>query len=94
MTATNSTPTTPRSKPAKPYPDFPLFPHASGQWCKEVRGRFVYFGPWDNPEAALPGQISWWPVSCRPREVIGLYFNGFILMFLNQHGAPWSCKPM
>jgi len=40
-------------KPPKPYPDFPLTAHPNGQWCKKVRGRLHYFGPWSDPNGAL-----------------------------------------
>ena len=43
----------PGVKPAKPYPDFPLYAHASGRWAKKIRGRTLFFGPWDNPDCAL-----------------------------------------
>src|SRR5262245_20088602 len=41
------------AKPAKPYPEFPLTAHPAGYWCKKIRGRLYYFGPWDDPDGAL-----------------------------------------
>ena len=40
-------------KPAKPYPTFPLTPHPSGRWCKKIKGKLHYFGPWADHEKAL-----------------------------------------
>lgn len=42
-----------RAKLAKPYPAFPLFPHATFRWAKKIRGRFAFFGPWEDPHGAL-----------------------------------------
>jgi integrase len=53
MSEVQSTTSAKPSKPAKPRPDFPLFPHAAGVWAKKIRGKIHYFGPWDDPDAAL-----------------------------------------
>lgn len=42
-----------RSKPAKPRPDWPLVANGNGQWSKQIRGKVYYFGPWEDPQAAL-----------------------------------------
>jgi integrase len=56
MSASQPTPPAPNGKPTKPQkptPDFPLTPHPSGRWCKKIRGRLHYFGPWSDPDGAL-----------------------------------------
>jgi integrase len=41
------------AKPPKPYPEFPLTAHPAGYWCKKIRGKIHYFGPWNDPDGAL-----------------------------------------
>src|SRR5262249_10252798 len=43
----------PAGKPAKPYPEYPLTAHPAGYWCKKIRGKVHYFGPWSDPDGAL-----------------------------------------
>jgi integrase len=40
-------------KPSKPYPEFPLTAHPAGYWCKKIRGKLFYFGPWADPDGAF-----------------------------------------
>lgn len=55
MKAKNSTPAEKikATKPKKPYEGFPLTAHPRGAWCKKVKGKIWYFGPWADPDAAL-----------------------------------------
>jgi hypothetical protein len=50
MTAEHSISTPARSKPVKPYPQFPLTAHPAGYWCKKIRGKLHYFGPWEDAD--------------------------------------------
>src|SRR5262249_31565341 len=51
--STESGPPDKPAKPGKPYPDFPLTAHPAGYWCKKIKGKVRYFGPWADPEGAL-----------------------------------------
>jgi integrase len=42
-------------KPAKPD-GCPLTPHPNGSWCKKVKGKVYFFGPWHD----LPGALLRW----------------------------------
>jgi integrase len=53
MSESHSTAPLPSRKPAKPYPEFPLTAHPAGYWCKKIRGKLHYFGPWTDPDGAL-----------------------------------------
>src|SRR5262249_30849307 len=33
--------------------EFPLTAHPAGYWCKKIRGKLHYFGPWADPDGAL-----------------------------------------
>lgn len=39
-------------RPTKPYGKYKLRAHANGSWCKKLKGKLHYLGPWDCPEDA------------------------------------------
>ncbi|HEX4000819.1 MAG TPA: hypothetical protein VHX65_19890 [Pirellulales bacterium] len=43
----------------KPHRDFPLTPHASGRWCKKVKGHFYYFGRTDRDPDGADALQNW-----------------------------------
>lgn len=58
MSESHSTAPAKQGKPTKPYPDFPLTAHPAGYWCKKIRGKLHYFGPWADPDGALEKYLS------------------------------------
>lgn len=78
-------------KPAKPYPDFPLFAHASGVWAKKIRSKTHYFGPWDDPSAALRRYLAEQDTlyaygRCRHPKVANVTIQQLIDRFLEAKG--------
>ena len=55
----NAAPPTGKSqKPNKPYPDYPPYAHATKRRAKKIRGRTLFFGPWDDPDSALKKYLA------------------------------------
>ncbi|MBM4091634.1 MAG: hypothetical protein FJ276_19735 [Planctomycetes bacterium] len=86
------------SRPRKPHPDFPLFPHATNRWAKKVRGKLHYFGPWDDPDAALNkwlAQKDYLLAGKKPRsEADGLILKDACNEFLNAKRAAVEAREL
>src|ERR1700730_9200327 len=78
-------------KPGKPYPEFPLTAHPAGYWCKKIRGKIHYFGPWDDSDGALArynAQKEALHAGRKPRgEEEGFTIKRLINRFLNAKAA-------
>lgn len=77
----------PNGKPGKPFSGYPLYAHASGRWAKKVRGKTLFFGPWDDPEGALRNWNAWKDdllVGRTPRDKTGaLALRDLVNQYLN-----------
>lgn len=81
----------------KPHPDFPLTPHRhSNRWCKKIKGKLYYFGPWNDGEptaaqAALESYLAQKDdllAGRKPREKQdGLTLEKLVNKFLNAKRA-------
>jgi hypothetical protein len=40
-------------KPSPPYTPYLFYAHSLGLWAKRICGRVVYFGSWDDAQAAV-----------------------------------------
>jgi integrase len=91
MSEVDSTPDRARGKPAKPYPEFPLTAHPAGYWCKKIRGKLHYFGPWNDPDGALQKYLDQKDALHAGRKVReateGATVHNLVNRFLNQKKA-------
>jgi hypothetical protein len=75
-------------KPEKPYLNFPLTAHPAGYWCKKIRGKIHYFGPWDDPDGAVGKYLEQKDAlhaGRKPRvETDGPAMKELVNVFLNQ----------
>lgn len=64
------------------HPEFPLTPHPCGQWTKKLGGATRYFGPLDDPLAAVERyrlERDYWINGEQPPSMLGLYTVGELL---------------
>jgi integrase len=87
MTSRKST----RKRPSKPYPEFPLIAMGNGQWCRKINGKIYYFGPWEDPDAALAKHADEYPYLKAgipvPNKLTGLTVEDLLSDFLDHKEA-------